>query len=231
MADDETAGGARLRADAARNRRAIIATARELYSRRGLDAPLDDIARQAGVGNATVYRHFPSRCALVAAVFADTLRRVIDAAAHALDASDPWDGFATHVRFLCRLQAEDRGLADLLTTHIDAAPDLEQLRTRAYTAFVELADRAKAAGALRADFVPEDLVLLLMANAGLVHRTAEAAPTAWERFVDLSLDGLRSTDATTTAPAPTAKAVERAMRRRGHDLGYCRREPPLTTER
>jgi AcrR family transcriptional regulator len=220
MSAGEQGGAGRLRADAARNRQAIIATAREVYGQRGLDAPLDDIARAAGVGNATVYRHFPTRCALVAASFADTLRRVIDHAEQALLDPDPWSGFCAHVTFLCRLQATDRGLADLLTTQVSAAPELEDLRGDAYRAFIRLADRARAAGALRADFVAEDLVLLLMANAGLVHRTAEAAPGSWQRFIDLALDGLRSEAATPAAPPPSADAVQHAMRQHGDQLGY-----------
>jgi AcrR family transcriptional regulator len=212
-------GEVRLRADAARNRQAIINTAREVYRQRGLDAPLDDIARTAGVGNATVYRHFPTRCALVAAAFADTLRRVIQQADQALRDPDPWAGFTGHVTFLCGLQATDRGLADLLTTKV-AAPELEELRGQAYPAFIRLADRAQTAGALRADFVAEDLLLLLMANAGLVHRTAEAAPAAWQRFIDLALDGLRSQAATPGAPPPTPHALQRAMRQHGDHLGY-----------
>jgi AcrR family transcriptional regulator len=216
----------RLRADAARNRRAIIATAGELYGQRGLDTPFDEIARAAGVGNATLYRHFPSRCALVAAVFADTMRRIVAAGAQALGNPDPWDGFAGHVRFLCQLQATDRGLADLLTTGVSGAPELEELRTRAFRDFVRIANRAKASGSLRADFVPEDLVLLLMANAGLVHRTADAAPKAWERFVDFALDGLRAAAATPTARPPGRAAVNRAMANRGHLLGYDERPSP-----
>jgi AcrR family transcriptional regulator len=216
----EGRGEVRLRADAARNRQAIIDTAREVYRRRGLDAPLDDIARTAGVGNATVYRHFPTRCTLVAASFADTLRRVIHQADQALRDPDPWAGFTGHVTFLCRLQATDRGLADLLTTKVAAAPELEELRGEAYLAFIRLADRAQAAGALRADFVAEDLLLLLMANAGLVHRTAEAAPAAWQRFIDLALDGLRSQAATPAAPPPSPHALQRAMRQHGDHLGY-----------
>src|SRR6201995_5017043 len=151
-------GEVRLRADAARNREAIIATAREVYGQRGLEAPLDDIARSAGVGNATLYRHFPSRCALVAAAFADTLRRVIEHAERALESDDAWSGFADHVTFLCRLQATDRGLADLLTTQVTAAPELEALRGEAYRALVRLADRARDAGSLRADFASQDIV-------------------------------------------------------------------------
>ncbi|HZZ97291.1 MAG TPA: helix-turn-helix domain-containing protein [Jatrophihabitantaceae bacterium] len=208
-----------LRADAARNRQTIIDSARRLYCLGGLDTPLDEIARTAGVGNATVYRHFPTRCLLVAAAFADTLRRVLDAVDRALANPDPWAGFAEHVRFLCRMQADDRGLADLLTTAIAGAPELEQLRRRAYRAFVRLAERARSAGALRADFTPEDIVLLLMANAGVVHRTADTAPNAWQRFIDLALDGLRAEAATPAAGSPCAAAVRRAMRQRGDEFG------------
>jgi AcrR family transcriptional regulator len=209
-----------MRADAVRNREAILATARELYGQRGLRTPLDEIARQAGIGNATLYRHFPTRCALVAAVFADTLNHVIDAAEVALADPDPWHGFAGYVKLLCHLQAADRGLADLLTTRTSGAPGLERLRNRAHDLLVRIAQRAKEDGSLRADFVPQDLGLLLMANAGLVHRTCGAAPGAWSRFVDFALDGLRATAASPASPPPSRAALRRAMTRHGHELGY-----------
>jgi AcrR family transcriptional regulator len=200
-----------LRADAARNRGALIEAARAVFGQRGLDAPLDDIARHANLGNATLYRHFPARCELVAAVFADTLTDVVAAAQRALRHTDPWAGFTEYVMFLCELQATDRGLADLLTTSISGARDLERLRTAAYRDFALLVDRAKTSGALRTDFEPGDLVLLLMANAGLIHRTAASAPRAWRRLVGLTLDGLRAASATATPPALSAAAVRRAM--------------------
>ena len=212
---------ARLRVDAARNRQALIDAARAVYGQRGLDAPLDDIARQAGVGNATLYRHFPTRCALVGAVFADTLQRVLDAAEQALGNPDPWLAFASHVKFLCRLQATDRGLADLLTTEVAGAPELENLRRRAHAVFARLAQRAQASGALRADFVTEDILVLLIANAGLVHRTARAAPDAWDRFTDLALDGLRATPQSQPAARPPApRLMRQVMRTKGRTLGY-----------
>lgn len=210
----------RLRADAARNRQAIIGAARAVYAQRGLDTPFDDIAQAAGVGNATLYRHFPSRCALVGAVFAETLRQIIDSARSALDEPDAWEGFAGHIRFLGRLQATDRALADLLTVGVGAAPELEALRAKAYRELVRLAERARRSGALRADFRPQDIILLLMANAGLVHRTADTAPTAWKRFIDVALDGLRATSATPGAPPPAHVAVQRAIAKKGRDLGY-----------
>jgi AcrR family transcriptional regulator len=202
------------RADATRNRRALLDAARVVFGDRGLEASLDEIARTAGVGNATLYRHFPSRCALVAAVFAETLHDVAAAAQKALANPDGWEGFSEYVTFLCQLQATDRGLADLLTTAIAGAPELEELRGRAYDDFVRIVDRAKQAGALREDFRPEDLVLLLMANAGLVHRTAGAAPAAWQRMLSYTLDGLRESAATSAPPSAGEVSVLQAMRNR-----------------
>jgi len=153
-----------LRSDAERNRRALVRAARAVFGERGLDAPLDEIARRAEVGNATLYRRFPTRCALLAAVFADTLEDVVAATERAIADPDPWSAFANHVTFLCELQATDRGLADLLTTTIRGVPALERLRKRAHDGFVRIADRAIDNGTLRADFRPEDIVLLLMAK-------------------------------------------------------------------
>jgi AcrR family transcriptional regulator len=200
-----------LRSDAARNRAAIIDASRRLFGERGLDAPLDQIARLAGVGNATLYRHFPTRCALVAAVFADTLQDVVAAAREARAQPDAWAGFTSYVTFLCRLQATDRGLADLLTTSITGAAELEELRSRAHVDFVCIVTRAKESGELRSDFQPEDLVLILMANAGLIHRTAATVPDAWSRLLCCTLAGLRGQSDTSLGPEVGEPAVRRAM--------------------
>jgi AcrR family transcriptional regulator len=199
------------RSDAVRNHNALVSAARTVFGARGLDAPLDEIARRAGVGNATLYRHFATRRELVAAVFTQTLQDIVDATERALSMPDGWDAFATYVTFLCELQAADRGLADLLTISIHGAPQLETLQVRASEGFARLAARAKAEGALREDFQPEDLVLLLMANAGLVHRAATAAPTSWRRVLSYTLDGLGAVAAEKAAPSPGLEAVQSAM--------------------
>jgi AcrR family transcriptional regulator len=202
---------AALRSDAVRNRRLLVDAARAVFGERGLGAPLDEIARRAGVGNATLYRRFPTRCALVAAVFADTLGDVLAEAERALANPDPWSAFREHLTFLFQLQATDRALADLLTSRIHGAPDLEELRGRAHDGLVRLIDSAKAAGVLRDDFRHEDVVLLLMANAGLIERTSAAAPTAWQRHLGYVLDGLRAPARSVNAPSPGRRAVTAAM--------------------
>ena len=88
----------RLRADAARNRAAIVAVAREVFAEQGLEAPLETIAARAGVGIATLYRRFPTREKLVAAALTEKVAEYAEAAEQALAVADPWDGFAGFVR-------------------------------------------------------------------------------------------------------------------------------------
>jgi AcrR family transcriptional regulator len=209
---------AALRVDAARNRAALVAAARSVFGELGLDAPLDLIARRAGVGNATLYRRFPARQELVTAVFIDQMQDYADAADRALAEPDAWTGFRSYVLQVLAMQAADRGLADLLSSNFDdnpcaAAGDLESLRASAYDSLEKLVARAQEAGALRADFVPQDLALLLMANAGLVHRTCSAAPSSWARLAAFVLDGLQASAATPAPAPPSEPAVIAAMRR------------------
>jgi AcrR family transcriptional regulator len=209
-----------LRSDAARNRDALIDAARSVFGRRGLNAPLDDIARQAGIGNATLYRHFPTRCDLIAAVFTTALQDVVVAAERALANPDPWDAFADHFLFLCELQAKDRGMADLLTMSIPGASELEKARRQAQEGLARIVARARESGDLRPDFEIEDIGVLLMANAGLIHRTASGAPTAWRRMVAYFLDGLHDgAPAVPLPPSPGLRAVRAAMANQSAHFG------------
>jgi len=178
----------RLRADAARNRAAIVAVARDVFAEYGLEAPLEAIAARAGVGIATLYRRFPTREKLVAAALVEKVAEYAEAARQALAAPDPWDGFADFVERICELQVGDRGLSDLLSMTLSADEQVEELRRTANELLVTVIDRAKAAGTLREDFVGEDLALLLIATAAVMHVTRADAPEAWRRFVALALD-------------------------------------------
>ncbi|GIG00998.1 TetR/AcrR family transcriptional regulator [Catellatospora citrea] len=204
-----------LRADAERNRRRLIDAALAVFSERGLDAPLDEIARTAGVGNATLYRHFPARRDLIAAVYAETLAEIVTAAERAAAHPDAWTGFHDHLVYLCGVQSRCRATSDLLTAAVAGVPGLDALHERAYHGLQRLIERAQAAGALRADFRHEDVVLILMANAGLIERTAEAAPEAWRRQLAYTLDGLRAPGRTPAPPSPGVDRVVDAMRERG----------------
>ncbi len=208
-----------LRADATRNRAAILSAAREAFAELGLQAPLEEIARRADVGIATLYRRFPTRERLVAAALVEKISLYADAARLALAEPDPWDGFAGLVRRICELQASDRGLSDLLSMTLPASEDVEILRSQASAHVAELIDRAKAAGRLRPDFAAEDLLLLLVANAAVARITRADAPEAWRRFLALILDAFQYTGGE-ALPAPPSKAeMTRAMARLARDRG------------
>jgi AcrR family transcriptional regulator len=202
-----------LRADATRNRDAILTAAREVFAEHGLEASLEEIAARARVGIATLYRRFPSRQHLVGAALVEKVAMYADAAEAALAITDPWDAFTSFVRTMCELQAGDRGLADLLSMTLPTDEHVERLRGAAHAHVVTLIDRAKAAGQLRSDFVTEDLLILLIANATIVHVTRNAAPAASRRLVALALDAFGRTDAPALPPAPTSAEMAIAMGR------------------
>ena len=209
----------RLRADAARNRASIVAVAREVFAEQGLEAPLEAIAARAGVGIATLYRRFPTREKLVAAALVGKVTEYAEAAEQALAAADPWAGFAGLVQRICELQAGDRGLSDLLSMTLSADEQVEQLRRTANQQVATLIGRAKAAGRLREDFAGEDLMLLLIATAAVMHVTRADAPDAWRRFVALALDGFRRRDTSRLPDAPSAAQLTRAMLRLAAERG------------
>jgi AcrR family transcriptional regulator len=213
----------RLRADAERNRTAILAAAQEVFAEQGLEAPLVEIAARAGVGIATLYRRFPDRQQLVAAALAGKITQYAEAAGLALAVADPWGGFASFTEQACQMQADDRGLSDLLCMTLPAGEHVEQLRRQANDQVVELIDRAKAAGQLRADFVGEDLLLLLIANAAIMHVTRNDAPHTWRRFVALLLDAFRQHDAPELPRPPSTAQMAKAMRRLAGERGCGQR--------
>jgi AcrR family transcriptional regulator len=218
-----------LRTDAARNRAALVAAAREVLVERGLEAPLDDIARRAGIGNATLYRRFPRRIDLIAAVFADRMADHSRAVQVALEATDPWDGFRSYVEAAAELQVHDRGIADLITMDVSMAPEIEALREQAFHGLVEVIERAKAAEALRSDATPEDVVVILQANAGLVSRSHAAAGQASRRLIHVLLDGLRAEAATAGPTAPSPQRMRAAMREHSRRAGLLdQSSPPIS---
>jgi AcrR family transcriptional regulator len=205
--------GPALRADAERNRARIVAAAREVFAERGVSAPMEEVARRAGVGVATLYRRFPTRADLIAGTFEATMTAYADAVAQALAERDPWTGFRGYVERVSAMQADDRGFTDVLTMTFPAAKRFEAARTRAHEGFVELIDRAKAAGKLRADFVPEDLVMLLMANAGVITATGDAAPQTWRRLVAYLLQAFAAGPDEPLPAPPTPRQMYRALLR------------------
>jgi len=180
-----------LRQDAARNRERLVTAAREVFGRKGLDSPLEEIARQAGVAIGTLYNRFPTRGELVDAALGPVAQRGAEIAERAARADDPWDGFASFMEGISELLAADRGYADVHRSGIPDTPVIDAARERMTAAKAAVVGRAKAAGVLRADVESSDLVLLIWGIAATADATREAAPDAWRRHLALLLDGLR----------------------------------------
>jgi AcrR family transcriptional regulator len=197
--------------------------ARDVFAEQGLEAPLEAIAARAGVGIATLYRRFPTREKLVAAALVEKVTEYAAAAEQALAVADPWAGFAGFVLRICELQAGDRGLSDLLSMTLSADEQVEQLRRTANDRVITLIDRAKAQGGLREDFVGEDLVLVLIATAAVMHVTHVDAPDAWRRFAALALDAFRRHDSPELPAPPSTAQLTRAMMRLAAERGCAER--------
>ncbi|GGW67151.1 TetR family transcriptional regulator [Streptomyces lucensis JCM 4490] len=176
-----------VRSDARRNRELLIAAAREIYAERGVDAPLDDIARRAGVGNATLYRHFAGRTELIETVFRDALTPILAMARRTRDEEDAWSGLTAYLDRVFALLAADRGAGDLMTTSIQGVPTLDALREENHRTLAALLRRGQEQQTIRADLTVEDLLFLLAA----LGRAVPAAPRSWRRHLALMLDGLR----------------------------------------
>jgi AcrR family transcriptional regulator len=202
-----------LRADAEENRRAILDAAAALFAQRGLGVPLDDIARRASVGNATLYRRFPDRCSLVGAVFEERMQGYVAASRAGVEANDPWQGFVELLTHLCAAQSADLGLAELLTTTlIDAGPEIARLRREMLVNLRSLIARLHDAELVPVDFADQDVVLILIANAGIVRTTHAEAPDAWRRHLAFVLRGLSESRSVELPSPPSTAEIEAAMR-------------------
>ena len=181
-----------LRRDARENRDKILVAARAVFAENGLDAGVDLIARRAGVGTGTLYRHFPSKEALINAVFERRLDEVVEFADRALkDIGDPWEAFAALVGHIVELQHDDRGLKDVVVERLGDEYRHAAARARIGPGIEALLKRAQDAGAVRPDVVYEDVSMIFWAAGELASFTREFAPGAWRRHTALLLDGLR----------------------------------------
>ncbi|WP_260479227.1 TetR/AcrR family transcriptional regulator [Kibdelosporangium aridum] len=200
----------RLRTDAAANRAKILDTAREIFSTQGLDVPMSEIARRAGLGVATLYRRFPTKEDLVAAAFAEQMTECAGLLDTALADPDPWHAFCQVVEEVCAMQAKDRGFSKAFVTAFPHVSEFRALRERAERGLAELVARAQAAGMLRPDFHPSDLTLLLLANSGIHGGTPGVTAEASRRFVAYLLQAFRAGN-TAPLPRPVAIPLEAAL--------------------
>ena len=182
----------RLRADAVRNRARVLDAARAAFAEHGADAQMEEIARRAGVGVGTVYRHFPTKQALAEALVEERFARVLAHQRELLEDPDPWRAIERSFEFCATLQEQDRNLAGTLATLAGVAatptdpPDHQRVELLAATE--QMLARAHAAGAIRPDLKAIDMPPLYCGLASVV----QAGVADWRRYLALLLDGLRA---------------------------------------
>lgn len=181
-----------LRSDARDNRDRILEAARAVFAAEGLDVPMREIARRAGVGPATLYRRFPTKELLVTEAFAEQMSACHAIVDEGLADPDPWRGFCLVIERICELHARDWGFTTAFMSTFPHAMDFTADREYALRAIAEMARRAKEAGRLRPDFVIDDVILILIANNG-IHATSPAARVAASRrFAALAIQAFHA---------------------------------------
>ncbi|WP_027341481.1 TetR/AcrR family transcriptional regulator [Hamadaea tsunoensis] len=195
-----------LRADAARNRRELLRAAADEFRERGPDASIESIARRAGIGKGTVFRHFASKDHLMAAIVTDRLEDLGGLAESLAGAPDAGAALADFLAASAERQQE-QSMAFLAAADpaVLREAGVEEVRERMFQAVYALVDRARGQGAIRADVTGPDVVLLMCAPTHVAEPLAKASPDLWRRYLAIILDGLRPDGARNLPhPAPPA---------------------------
>jgi AcrR family transcriptional regulator len=189
-----------LRADARRNRERVVAAAREVFGEQGREAQMDDVARRAAVGVGTVYRHFPTKEALLEALAVDAFERITARAVACLEIADPWEAFTSALWSGAETLSADRALAEVMAEIPGPVPIGLETQRELNEAMTTLIERAQASGALRTDVVLDDIPMV-MCGMGAATRKSHQCPDAWRRHMAIILDGLRAASASGPLPA------------------------------
>jgi AcrR family transcriptional regulator len=176
-----------LRADARRNHARILKAAREVFADKGVHSQIDDVAKRAKVGVGTVYRHFPTKDALLEALVRERFEEIAGYAREALEREDAWDGFCELIWRAAELNARDLGFCESVAS-TDCRAIVEDVGLMRSTRL--LIERAKAQGRMRADATEDDVQLMMIGASSVMQQSP--APDAWRRYFTLMLDGMRA---------------------------------------
>jgi AcrR family transcriptional regulator len=182
-----------LRADARRNRERVLKAARVCFAEQGYDTQMADVAKKAKVGIGTVYRHFPDKTALVAALVEERFTEFASTGREVLEADDVWEGFRAWLMHCGEIQAEDRMICDFITEAV-GADRVEAIADATGLKEVDEAviEHAKAAGVLRADVVPEDIPTVMCGLGAIARVQDDPEGRVWRRQLEFMLEGMRT---------------------------------------
>lgn len=178
-----------LRTDAARNRALLLAAAADEFAERGLDASVADIARRAGVGKGTVFRHFPTKDDLIAAIVLDRISALSALGQQLLGAPDPGGALLEFLTAAAQ-QRQQRDLS-FLQGASELSAEVTEVRTHLYEIIGALVGRAREHGVIRPDITGADVILLMCAPNYVAGYAPGAPPDLWRRYLAIIFDGLR----------------------------------------
>jgi AcrR family transcriptional regulator len=197
-----------LRADAARNRRRILDAAAAVFAKRGLEASTAEIARRAGVGEATLFRRFPTKTDLIVAILAEQMDGVAAMTEQYLSEPDPWRAIERWFETIVEQQVSDRGAFDAVKEECMSSPALADRRRRVIELMTRLLRRAQEAGVVRDDITATDLAFLSTAASSVAGVAFPGLrPDLWRRYLGVILDGIRPECATKLRPGPPPRRV------------------------
>ncbi|WP_051110476.1 TetR/AcrR family transcriptional regulator [Longispora albida] len=205
----ETAPPARpLRADAARNREALLAAASAEFAAHGADASVADIARRAGIGKGTVFRHFPTKEHLLGAIVLDRLVTISELGEDLLGAGDAGRALLEFLTAACeRVQQLDLSFLLAASPAVLAEPAVSAAQERMFGVVGALVARAQEQGAVRADVTGPDVILLMCAPSHAASPLQDSDPGLWRRYLGVLFDGLRPEGAHPLPHPPPAAPV------------------------
>jgi AcrR family transcriptional regulator len=170
----------------------MLEAARTVFQRSGLAAQMDAVAAEAGLGVGTLYRHFPTREALIDVLVEERLERLLASTENAADNVDPWAAVEDLVWRFAAFEAEDRGMADILSDYRSRAMDAPDAPVAAFMDHLTAAvARAQSAGAMRTDISAIDVLTAVCGLGKMVGPATASDPQQWRRLVGVLLDGLR----------------------------------------
>jgi AcrR family transcriptional regulator len=204
-----------LRRDAERNRQRILKAAAEVFTERGLDVSLDEVARHAGVGVGTVYRRFGTKEELIEALFVERVESIAALAEQAFAMPDPWTGLVCFMEQMAEVLADDLGLRQMLMFASYGQNLVSYARQRNAPLVTRLIERAQAAGQVRGDLRQTDLLLIIFMLSDAARLARPVSPDLWRRYLTLITDGMRpQRDGVTPLPVPPLlpEEMEKTMR-------------------
>ncbi|MFD9002991.1 TetR/AcrR family transcriptional regulator [Streptomyces sp. NPDC059582] len=194
-----------MRSDAVRTRKLLVTAAADAFAEQGTEVPVSEIAERAGIGKATVFRHFTTKDDLLAAIVTEKMDRLAETGERLAQAEDPAYGLREFMSAAVELQVEDRAFCQVVHGVAHDHPEVHRSQEKLDAVTDALTDRARRHGAIRQDITGQDVMLLMSGIPQTTSRLQDTQPHLWRRYLHLVFDGMQA-DGTAKLPGPPPHA-------------------------